>query len=181
MKMSDGEKLIALMLCDIYDKFEIKGETGIKPSLIKRAIQSEKTWVINEAYKISSSSRPEEAEEVSQIMDMWSNIEASYEELNKKDQNEVKELAREPKFDGFDGNNESEYKSIAEYFINDLDLFCEFKNRELNSHGARLKSYKDMLSVYNNSLGYMKDHFGKLPTDILISLLNEMKSKEEVS
>ena len=35
--------------------------------------------------------------------------------------------------------------------------------------------------TYNNSLEYMKNHFGKLSTDKLISLLKEMEFKEEVS
>jgi hypothetical protein len=42
MKLSDGEKLILIMLSDVYEKLEIEGE--INPKFVKSAIGSGHPW-----------------------------------------------------------------------------------------------------------------------------------------
>lgn len=44
MKVTDGEKLILLMLSELYDKVGVEGE--IEPDFIRSAIFNDKTWSI---------------------------------------------------------------------------------------------------------------------------------------
>ncbi|GBF86486.1 hypothetical protein AsFPU3_3557 [Aphanothece sacrum FPU3] len=44
MKMSDGEKLIAVMLADLLEHLEVRGE--INTALIKEAIYGDDLWAI---------------------------------------------------------------------------------------------------------------------------------------
>jgi uncharacterized protein len=44
MKLSDGEKLILLMISDIYDHLGIELNTGLDPRLIKSAIHEDQMW-----------------------------------------------------------------------------------------------------------------------------------------
>lgn len=81
---------------------------------------------------------------------MWTFIESAYEELDAaskqllKDDPEIVQV----QFTGFDGNNESEYMSVARFLINQLDRFTEFKNRELDSHYPMIGRYRRMYSIF---------------------------------
>lgn len=44
MKLSDGEKLILLMVSDIYEHLGLEWDTGLDPSLIKSAIHEDQMW-----------------------------------------------------------------------------------------------------------------------------------------
>ncbi len=44
MQLSDGEKLILMMLCDLYDKNEIEGE--IDHTFVRDAIFENQTWAL---------------------------------------------------------------------------------------------------------------------------------------
>ena len=107
MKITDGEKLILLMLSDLYDTLEIDGE--IEPDFIRSAIFNNKTWSIPWKYSgipFEDQETPEIVKEVLDILDMWSFIEYSYAELNDNDKEYVEKEAapfgKEPKFRGFD-------------------------------------------------------------------------------
>ncbi|TOL43317.1 hypothetical protein CGH98_23025, partial [Vibrio parahaemolyticus] len=69
---------------------------------------------------------------------MWSFIEHSYAQLSDEEKVHLEEAAKpfgkDPKFPGFDGNNESSYMGIASFIVNDLERFEEFKGRNFNSH-----------------------------------------------
>ena len=51
-------------------------------------------------------------------------------------------------FHGFDGNNESELLSIADFFINEMKRFQTFVKRDLNSHHPTNDIYHRMLKVF---------------------------------
>ncbi|EGQ7815807.1 MULTISPECIES: YfbU family protein [Vibrio] len=153
MKVTDGEKLILLMLSEIYDKLELNGE--VEPDFIRSAIFSNNTWSIPWKYSgipFESQETPLIVKEVLDILDMWRFIERSYENLSDESKayvaSNAKPFGEEPKFSGFDGNNETDYMCTASFLVNDLDRFTEFKDRDFNSHCPSLDGYERMLSVY---------------------------------
>jgi uncharacterized protein YfbU (UPF0304 family) len=54
----------------------------------------------------------------------------------------------EPKFIGFDGNNEGEYLGIARFLINKMGRFESFKGRDLNSHSPKVANYRHMIDLF---------------------------------
>lgn len=51
-------------------------------------------------------------------------------------------------FDGFDGNEEGDHYSYANYVLHTLDLFSELRAGGANSHAHRLPRYRSMLAVW---------------------------------
>ena len=73
MNLSDGEKLIITMLCDIYKSLNVKGD--VDPELVRSSILSEsRKWRADKIANDDGSSN-RLAVEVSQILEMWSAIE----------------------------------------------------------------------------------------------------------
>lgn len=176
MKITDGEKLILLMLSELYDKLEVDGE--IEPDFIRSAIFSNNTWSIPWKYvgiPFEEQETPEFVKEVLDILDMWSVIENSYKTLSDDEKSLIEKEAvpfgKNPRFPGFDGNNETEYMGTASFLVNDLDRFVEFKGRDFNSHFPSLDIHRRMLSVFKP---LMKSHnFSPLSTKNIIDILKE--------
>jgi len=156
MKIKDSEKLILLMLCDLYDKNNVVGD--IDHDFIREAIFDQQTWAI--PWKFSGipfehQETPSEVKYVLDVLQMWSIIEYSYAELSEEDkvilQRDAAPFGEDPRFRGFDGNNESELLVAAEFIINKLDRFQEFKGRYLNSHIQSVDGYNRMLKVFNKA------------------------------
>lgn len=177
MKVSNGEKLILLMLSEIYKKLDLDGE--IDPNFIQSAIYSDNLWGLEWKYSgipFEKSETPRLVKEVVDTLDMWDFIEASYERLSNDDKQKVEEGAKpfgkDPKFRGFDGNNESEYMNVAGFLIDDLERFQRFEGRgALNSHSPTIDSYKRMFGVFE---AMRKDSMGELlNAGQLISILLE--------
>lgn len=61
---------------------------------------------------------------------------------------EAQPFGKDPKFRGFDGNNETEHYGVAGFLINDMKRFERFKGRDLNSHMPSIESYRRMLAVF---------------------------------
>ena len=49
MKLSNGERLILIMVSEIYEKLDIKGE--INPALVRDAIYGDKLWALGWEYR----------------------------------------------------------------------------------------------------------------------------------
>jgi uncharacterized protein YfbU (UPF0304 family) len=164
VKISDGEKLILLMLSELYEKVGINGE--IDPEFIKSAIFRDHLWGIPWKYSgipFEDRETPAIVKEVVDVLDMWSFIEDRYQDLSDEDKSELAISAApfgtDPKFRGFDGNNESEYMSVASFLINDLDRFELFKGRSMNSHMPSVDTYQRMLTVFEpmrRTLGFSR-------------------------
>jgi translation elongation factor TU len=113
MKLSDGEKLIILMLSELYEKLGVEGE--IEPDFIKSAIFGNQLWGLKWKYSgipFEESEDPEVVKEVVDILDMWSFIEYAYSRLTEAEKKQLEidaaPFGKEPKFRGFDGNHEGE-------------------------------------------------------------------------
>ena len=153
MNITDGEKLILLMLSELYEQLDVEGE--IDPGFIKSAIFSQNLWGIPWKYSgipFESQDTPPMVKEVLDILDMWSFIEYAYQELSEQDkeklEKDVHPFGKNPRFPGFDGNNESEYMNIASFLINDLERFQDLKGRSLNAHMPTLEMHHRMLSAF---------------------------------
>jgi len=151
MKLSEGEKLILLMLTDLLNP---KGQSsGINPKLVQTAVTSNQTWMLDIEYD-TGVPLPEDVSETIDILDMWYIIEDVYAKLSKEDKAILKEQA-EPfgdnvGFAGFDGNHDNHY-GIAHSLIHDMERFGSFKDRYLNSHSqSTLLGYRRMYSVFQD-------------------------------
>ena len=153
MKISDGEKLIILMLSELYEKLGVDGE--IEPDFIKSAIFSDQLWGIKWKYSgipFEESEDPQIVKEVVDILDMWSFVERAYEELSSEEKSHLKEEAApfgdDPKFRGFDGNNETEYMGTAMFLVNELERFQEFQGPSFNCHSPSIDMHHRMLAEF---------------------------------
>lgn len=154
MNLSDGEKLILVMLSDIYKHLKIRGE--VDPELVQSAIFDGNTWGLKWAYHgIFSSEETSEdvVDEVVNILDMWSFIESSYKELSASDKarvdTEAHPFGKKPKFQGFDANGEIDHLGAARFLVEKLGRFSEFKGRDFNSHyPGTLATHRRMFKAF---------------------------------
>lgn len=176
MKITDGEKLILLMLSELYEELEINGD--IDPKFIKEAIFSNNLWAFPWKYSgipFEGQEDPEIVREVLDILDMWSFIEYSYAQLGDEQKAQLEKDAapfgKDPKFPGFDGNNESEYMGTASFIVNELERFEEFKGRNFNSHHPSIDGHRRMLSAFKNIKSNLS--FGPMSEKDLVEILKE--------
>ena len=153
MKITDGEKLILLMLSEIYEKLDVRGEICSK--FIKEVVSSNNLWALPWKFPgipFEDQETPEIVKEVLDILEMWSFIEYSYSQLNDEDkallETDATPFGKDPKFYGFDGNQETEYMGTASFVVNELDRFEEFTGRSFNSHCPSLDGHRRMFSVF---------------------------------
>lgn len=181
VRISDGEKMILMMLSDRYKHQKV--DSDIDPKFVSKAISSGHYWGLNWAYGLHGEVDDlGVVDEVVDVLEMWWLIESGYAKLSQKDKQRV-ELEAEPfganvKFGGFDGNNESQHLAIAKFLINDLERFVDFKDRYLNSHFPSLGAHRRMLAVFKpmwaNILSGAATSFsgGGLSASQIIELLN---------
>jgi len=175
-RLSDGEQLILLMLRDLFKHQKLKSE--IDPDFIAETIWGGHSWALDWQYPgifHNHADRRETVTEVVNILDMWSFIERGYAKLSAKDKERVaKEAGRsDVQFIGFDGNNESEHRSVALFLINRLDRFGSFKGRDLNSHCPIIDRYRRMVANFEP---VRKTLIGaELSASQIIELLNSHK------
>lgn len=174
-KIDDGDRLIIMMLRDIQKAMKIKN-AEIDPDFVADAIFGGHYWALDWKYSGLFHDHVDSREvvhEVVNILDMWSFLEEGYEALSAS---EAARVAKEAdpfgahvKFTGFDGNNETEYMSIARVLVEKLDRFTRFKGRDMNSHCPSIDGYARMLMVFEP---IRKTLIGrKLSTDETISIL----------
>lgn len=158
MKLSDGEKLILVMLGDIYKKLGIKkNESEVDGDFIQECIYGDQTWALRWRYSgifHAEGNDPPEVTETAEILTMYRAIKQSYEKLSQADKDKLKKAAdynfSYVEYQGFDGNHDP-HISIVRFFVDHLDRFDELKGgrQNLNSHSqSALLKYRRMLAVY---------------------------------
>src|SRR6266436_4518464 len=150
MNLSDGEKLVLMVLADMYKHLEIKGE--FDPDFISTTISGGHLWAFRSKYThipFEPSENPPEVSETVDILDMWSSLEESYGKLSPADNQKVEKEANRTsvRLFGFDANKEDHY-FIARYLIEQLDRYPSFKGRDLNSPRPRIDGYRRMYRVF---------------------------------
>lgn len=180
-KISDGEKLILSMLSDLYKHEKVK--TGIDPSFVMEAIYGGHYWGLGWQYQGLLHDHVDSQHtvtEVVNVLDMWSFIERGYQRLSEEDKIRVEKEAppfgKNPRFAGFDGNNETEHMGIAGFLIDKLDRFATFDGRDLNSHHPSIETYRRMLRVFEPVRRTLTG--GDLGVAQIIAILNEKAHPE---
>lgn len=175
MKIDDGDRLVIMMLRDIQKALKVE-HTEINPDFVADAILGGHYWALDWEYSglfHDHVDSREVVDDVVNILDMWSFLEDGYEALSTLEKTRVEKEA-EPfgkhfKFIGFDGNNETERRSIALFLVEKMERFSCFKNRGMNSHRPTIDTYAQMLVVFepirNTLIGR------KLSADEIISIL----------
>ena len=175
VRISDGEKLILLMLCDRYKHQKV--DSDIDPWFVSEAIGWGRYWALVWKYDMFSShvDSPRVVTEVCDVLDMWSFIERGYAELSEKDkkrvESEAEPFGKDVAFEGFDGNEESDHRGIALFLINEVGRFLRFKGRDLNSHCPSIDGHRRMLAVFKPMLATLIG--GELSASQIIDLLKE--------
>ena len=178
MNLSEGERLILVMLCDIYKALEIKGAVDLdtlKPLILEAGSTGAARGVNGAAG--SHRDRTAVATEVSEILDMWSAIERGYKHLSVEEKRTVEAeagpLGRGVRFSGFDTESEIEYRDIAHVLIEETGQFERFQGRNLDAHMPALAGYRRMLRLY----GPMRSTSGDRRLDVqqIIALANAEK------
>ncbi|MBK1665484.1 hypothetical protein CKO38_12265 [Rhodospirillum rubrum] len=153
--LSDGEKLISIMLAELIKK--TGGEVDTNVDLVEKVIQGGHYWALGwEMPGIFHGhvDKPSRLRFVVDVLDMWTYIEEAFEELGEKGKahlsKEADSFGEPVQFLGFDANSESEHLCIARFLINDLGRFGRFRegHRDLNSHCPTLEGYGKMLRVF---------------------------------
>lgn len=172
MKFSDGEKIIMLMLSDLYEKLGIQGE--IDHRLLKSSIIGGHSWAIDWHYGAAfpEDDDYENVKFVADVLDMWSFIESHFRALPVEQQRSVQEQVGEyrTRFAGFDGNNETEFFGIARFLVRDLGRFTNFSGHELDSHMPTVGRYREMLRKFTPLRPELGDR--KLTSEELITILS---------
>lgn len=148
MNLSDGEKLIAVMLADLMQAQKVSGE--VNPEFIKEAIFGGDLWALEWEYEgIFENDEPAEAviKETVDILTMCSFVEYSIKELKPEQLAEIDDSERIV-FVGFDGNHDDHF-GVARMFVSKMNRWNEFSGHALNSHGSVLPKYRKMKAVYD--------------------------------
>lgn len=152
VNFSDGEKLIVAMLADLHKE---EGHREIDPSEVMEAIYGGHLWALKwemQGLFHDHVDSPGVVSLVVDVLDMWTFIEDAVEAFSsterKKLVDELGSLGKNPKFYGFDGNNETEYMGVAQHLIHRMNRFQMFKGRELNSHSPVVARYAKMVQMF---------------------------------
>lgn len=180
MKLTNPEKLILLMLSDIYDKL---GLESVDTSLLRSAIYTENTWALDwEMPGVVGSEpdpTPEMVSKVLNYLEMWSFIEEAVSSFSPDETAELERNAapfgKHVRFPGFDGNNETKELGIARILIEDMGRFTRFKGRDLNSHAPLQDAYDRMRRVFINMRNQSTQRI-HLSVDQVAAVLNAMRA-----
>ncbi|QJQ93930.1 MULTISPECIES: YfbU family protein [Halomonadaceae] len=158
LTFTPAERLSLLMQADQLEASGVSHD--IDPAFVKKALYGGHDWALawemSGVFGMYDIETPGHVSFVADVLDMWEFIEESYEVLDPSDRDDLKrELSGSailpPKFPGFDGNNESEYMSVASFLVNDMGRFSEsFRSRSLNSHYPAVDGYRRMLRVFDS-------------------------------
>jgi uncharacterized protein len=152
--LSQGERLITLMLCDLYEHFKIP-RPGINAALVQAVLHGGHSWALEWEMPGVFHGHEDNRERVTfalDVLDLWDYLERANEGLSSDDKawvaKEAEPFGERVKFPGFDGNNEAELMSISRFLVEDLGRFARFKGRPFNSHAPMSAAYQRMLAVF---------------------------------
>lgn len=175
-RLSDGEKLIAMMLGDLIEGLGLEVETDV--GLVQKVILGGHYWALGWEMPGIFHGRADQQSRVRFVVDvleMWSFIEEAFEPLDTESRARIAAEAgpfgRVAAFPGFDGNNEIEHLGIARFLIEDLERFSRFRqgHRDLNSHWPTLEIYGRMLRAFEPIRGNLTGR--RMSVDELIAVL----------
>lgn len=144
LNLSEGERLILQLLCDLYQQMNLK--CPVDPALFGPALRDGKDAAP------ARPSREDVAVEVGAILDMWSAIERGYKHLSVDEKREVEAgagpLGRGVRFSGFCADAENPYCAAARALIEEAERFERFQGRNVVAHMPTLDGYRRMLRMF---------------------------------
>jgi uncharacterized protein YfbU (UPF0304 family) len=150
MKLSDGEKIIIALLADLHKTLKVEGDMDV--GKLMAAIYGGHLWSLK--CDMDGLLHDYQADQVTvdqtcNILDMWDFIEFSFADLAEADKERVREanFGKDPKFFGFDANNEDHY-GVAKHLIDEMGRFSNFKRRYMNSPASFLGVYLRMAEAF---------------------------------
>ena len=152
MQLSDAERLMLALLCEIHEASDAKG--GVNSSLVKKALCSGNEWAITAEVQLpwkGDASNPPYVSHVLDVLDMWLFLEDTYASLTAEDAVRFRrETGHEydPQFPGFDGHSETDECKAAQYVIEEMGRFGKFRGRSLTSQHPTIARSRRMLSVF---------------------------------
>lgn len=161
MEISNSEKLIIALLDNISRHLNIdKDSETISSRFVMDAIYSGNEWAIasenQHLFDSSDKNLPPHVKEVYDFLFMWRIIEESYDELSEEDKEKVKEHSfnKDPSFEGFDWNNETEYLSATMFMVEKMTNCFPFLGErcKINSHSPRVPRYRAMHNTFETFL-----------------------------
>lgn len=174
VQFSDGEKMLMLMMVDLYKSLKVKGD--INPAFLAEVIYGGHYWAPKwdmQGVFHDHIDNPKDLKYVVDVLEMWSFIEHSFNRLSASEQESILANTGRGKakvqFQGFDGNEEANQMSIAKFLIEVMGRFSQFKDRELNTHCPTYSQYSQMLEKFLSIRQSLAG--GLLNTKQLISLL----------
>ena len=173
--LSDGEKLIVAMLCELYGRLDIGPEAEFDPDFIMAALTGGHLWALGRQYPglfHDSQDHNKAVAEVIDILEMWTLLERGYAGLTAEAKARVEREAgwSEVRFPGFDGNHESEHLGIARFLVERMDYFPSLGERAgANSHWPMLETHRRMLAAFRPLRGNLAGR--EMTADELIGVL----------
>ena len=179
MEMTKAERLIVLMLCDLYKS---PGEDKIfNPKLVEYAIAQGQLWALSWEYgDLLSAPSPtkEQVDLVAEVMTMWQVIEAFMSRFTPEEREEIASATDHSldllKFQGF---YEEPYRSIFSFMLEELGQWSNFAGRDYSKMLPVLGADLRMLAKYKE----IRDANGfdlKLTPAQIIEILNERTHPE---
>jgi len=163
-RLNNTDKLVVWMLSEIMkNQIKTRKEKKDDPydmktvNLIQEAVYGGHFWALGWEMPGVIHDHVDDRRKVStvvNILDAWSFIEGAYEDYDAKTRATIEKQVgfrgKNPTFLGFDGNNETEYLSIARFLVETLGRFQRFKGREFNSHLPTASRYSRMARLFED-------------------------------
>ena len=151
---SDGEKMLMLMMGDLYKHLGVN-DAETNPDFLAKVIYGGHYWAPKwdmQGVFHDHVDNPDDLNHVVDTLDTWSFMEEAYERFTPAQREqiatEVGHSGTDVAFHGFDGNNEPSQLSIARFLIDDMKRFSRFKGRDLNSHHPTRGRYRRMNELF---------------------------------
>ncbi len=177
IRLSDGEKLLLLMMGDLFKHLKVK-DPKTDAEFISEVIFGGHYWALKwqlPGVFHGHVDDPAHLRLVLDILEMWDYIERGHERLPKNERQrlaaEVPFFGENLRFRGFDDNTEAKYGNIADFLIGELNRYARFAGRDLNAHMPTLDLHQRMLRVFTPMRPTMG---GELSLDQLSVLLKAM-------
>jgi uncharacterized protein YfbU (UPF0304 family) len=161
VEMSDGERLIAMMLAELMQHLDVQGE--LDPELIKTVLIDKDYWILPRKYPglfNDEAGTPEAVvAEVVDLLEMMTILERSIEALPEPER-AAAQARPFHRWEGFDGNEEGRHLGVARTLIEEFGHFPKLGGRDMNSHWPTLDRYRRMHVIFQSSLARLRN--GKL-------------------
>lgn len=154
-RLSAGEKLVVWMLCDLFKSLKVKSE--IDPEFVQDAIIGGHLWALERNHSGLLGAQDVDRRVVTDVvnyLDMWRFIESSSAKFTKKERQSIANDSgwshTDFRFIGFDHQDEeSQYLSVARFFVEHLDTFSFLDGRDLDAHFPTLTTHRQMYAVFD--------------------------------